>query len=152
MSSASSHADDVNAILRIKFRYGELIDRIIREPATAAADARALGELLTDDVVFDYQALLGVHQGREAILKLFTEILPAGVDWMWHAFLNPIVEVNGDRAEMRVMLLAMSVHKGQEQSAPAYTYGRYINQFVRTPGGWRWSHLLFCNETRGVTP
>ena len=150
MKASVSHADDINAIMNIKYRYGELIDRIIRNPATAAADAKSLGDLLTDDVVFDYQALLGVHRGREAVQSLFTETLMAGCGWMWHAFMNPIVEVNGDRAEMRVMLLALSVAKGQETAAPSYTYGRYINQFVRTPQGWRWSHLLFCNETRGA--
>jgi ketosteroid isomerase-like protein len=139
--------NDYQQVVQVKNRYGELIDKLVRDPA--AGDAEALGDLVTEDAVFDYFKLLGRHEGRAAIVRLFAEVLPSKNQWMSHAFLNPVVEITGDRAEAGFMLLAMSVRKTMPDAAPAITYGRYVDRFVRgRDGRWRQSGLQFFNETR----
>lgn len=142
---------DCEQIVQVKNRYGEWIDKLVRNPAPG--DAEALGELVTEDALFDYPGLLGRHEGRAAIVRLFAEVLPARNLWMSHAFLNPIVEIDGDgvTAEGRFMLLAMSIRRDAPGSAPSTTYGRYVDRFVRgADGRWRQSALLFTNETARV--
>lgn len=144
--SAMKSLTDYEQIVTIKNRYGELIDKLVREPA--AGDAAQLGDIITEDAVFDYFALLGRHEGRKNIVRLFEETLPSKNAWMWHVFLNPIIEISGDRAEGRFKLLAMSVRKDNPNVAPSTTYGRYVDQFVRgSDGRWRQSGLQFFNET-----
>lgn len=137
---------DYQQIVAIKYRYGELIDKLVRDPSPG--DAEQLADLVTEDAVFEWYELLGRHEGRKNIVRLFTETLPSKNGWMWHSFFNPIVEINGDRAEGRFKILAMSVRKGAPPAAPNTTYGRYVDQFVRCPDGrWRQCGLTFFNET-----
>jgi SnoaL-like domain len=142
----NSQLSDYQQIVAVKYRYGELIDKIVRDPGQE--DAEQLADLVTEDAIFEYYELLGRHEGRKNIVHLFTETLPSKNAWMWHSFFNPIVEINGDRAEGRFKLLAMSVRKGGPVAAPSTTYGRYVDQFVRcSDGRWRQCGLQFFNET-----
>jgi hypothetical protein len=145
-SDTSSQLSDYQQIVTVKYRYGELIDKLVRDPSPG--DAEQLADLVTEDALFEYYELLGRHEGRKNIVRLFTETLPSKNAWMWHSFFNPIVDINGDRAEGRFKLLAMSVRKGGPVAAPSTTYGRYVDQFVRgADGRWRQCGLQFFNET-----
>jgi hypothetical protein len=42
----------------------------------------------------------------------------------------------------------MSSPKTAPQSPASITYGRYYDEYVRTPNGWRKSKMVFKNETR----
>lgn len=137
---------DVEAIRLLKPKYGDLIDRLVRGPE--AGDAEQLAILFTEDAVLDFKSALGRHEGRDAIVRFFTEQLPAVTAWMWHSFHSPLIEVDGDEAEGRWTLYALSVGKDDPHAPPRATYGRYVDRYVRTGDGWRLEHQFFLDETR----
>jgi len=137
---------DIEAIKQLKGAYGDIIDRLVRKPEHE--DRAALGALFTEDAVVDFQDMLGVYAGRAAIIRFFADTMPTVTAWMWHSFHSPIITVNGDEAEGRWTLYALSTRRTELHEAPAATYGRYIDKYVRTPEGWRQSLLFFLDETR----
>jgi ketosteroid isomerase-like protein len=137
---------DLEEIRTLKARYGAAVDALCDRSAQAAAE---LVELFTEDAVVDFNTLSGnVLRGHAEIAAHFTNVIGKPNGWMWHAFSNPVIEVNGDRASAVWLLYAMSTRREAVQAAPRVTYGRYHDEYVRTPRGWRQSRLTFLNETR----
>jgi hypothetical protein len=48
-------------------------------------------------------------QGALAIVSHSAEVMPQHIKWMWHGFNNPFIEITGDRAEGRWLLMAFSI-------------------------------------------
>lgn len=140
-------AADILAIMNLRSLYGDTIDRIVRVGANPEDEA-LLQSLFTDDCVLDFGDMLPLQNGWSDIRALFVDWHLANISWMWHNFSSPIIEINGDEAKGRWTLLAMGVYKGTEGTAPPHTYGRYTDQYVRTPTGWRFKHQHFLDETR----
>jgi ketosteroid isomerase-like protein len=137
---------DLEEIRALKARYGAAVDALCKRGAEAAAE---LIELFTADAVVDFNTLSGkVLRGHAEIAAHFTDVIGKPNGWMWHAFSNPVIEVNGDRASAVWLLYAMSTRREAVQVAPRVTYGRYHDEYARTPRGWRQSRLTFVNETR----
>jgi hypothetical protein len=100
LSARLRAVEDVQAIERLKARYGELVDRRYGPRGVVAApelDALAdrIAELFTEDAVWDGGELLGLCRGRAAIRERFRE---PTLSFSWHFFVKPRIEVDGDRA------------------------------------------------------
>lgn len=90
----------VQAIERLKARYGEVTDRRYTGSGLVARDrleplAREIASLFTEDAVWDGGETLGRVVGREAIYEHF---LGSQLHFAWHFFVKPRIEVDGDRA------------------------------------------------------
>lgn len=98
-----------------------------------------LPELFTDDAEIDF-GYLGRGAGREAVVRFFAE-LPALLDFVKQFVHNHVVEVDagGDRATGVSYMEAKSISGGRA----FLVAGRYDDVVVRTPGGWRFSRMVF---------
>lgn len=100
--------EDVEAIRRLKARYGELVDERYAGGAPRGRDEleRIAGEiaaLFTEDAHWDGGAALGACQGRAAIRERFAR---PTLSFSWHYFVKPRIEVAGSEARARWDLLA----------------------------------------------
>jgi hypothetical protein len=134
----------VDAILNIKHRYGELVDRL--SSRIDQSDLKALGELFTEDAFVDFVAVQ--LPGRQAILDLYGGTMQKNFAWIWHSFHSPIVEVNGDRASGRWTLQGMTIT--HQSPLPTTVYGRYADEFVCTARGWRMSKMVLLPGPSGL--
>ncbi|MBA3056106.1 MAG: nuclear transport factor 2 family protein [Sphingomonadales bacterium] len=132
--------NDLTEISNLKYVYGEVIDRLVRDSGAGGGDE--LKTVFTEDASLDLvEAGLPYVEGHDAIIELFTKMLPAGVNWMWHAFSNPLITITDDSATGHWLLLAYSTETAG--AAPRATVGRYEEEYVRTAQGWRASKVKF---------
>jgi hypothetical protein len=101
-------SESVLAIQALKARYGELVDRrfsagSVVDAGTLAAVAGAVAELFTTDGVWDGGPGLGLATGRAAIAARLGQ---PTLTFSRHFFVNPRIEVDGDRASGRWDLLS----------------------------------------------
>jgi SnoaL-like domain len=87
-------------------------------------------------------AVLGNHQGREAIERRFSAPLPFSV----HFLTNESITIYGDTAEGTWRYLQSTVYQGQA----VWIAGHYHNDFVRIEGQWKFQHV--CIDAIFVTP
>lgn len=126
---------DEAAIIRLKHLYGAVIDGLVSGDHTAAD----LERVLAADVVIQSPPVMDVN-GMAAAKAFFGQTMPSVCDSMWHSFSNPIIDVTGDVARGRWLVLAYTRRPGDE--APSVTYGRYEDRYTRTADGWRISEAL----------
>jgi hypothetical protein len=101
-------SESVLAIQALKAHYGELVDRrfsagSVADAGTLAAVAGAVAELFTTDGVWDGGPGLGLAIGRAAIAARLGQ---PTLTFSRHFFVNPRIEVDGDRATGRWDLLS----------------------------------------------
>jgi hypothetical protein len=128
-------AEAVHAIQSLKARYAELVDRRYtrgraREGAELAEVARAIGDLFTEDGVWDGGPALGRCEGRAAIAERMAE--PTLV-FSWHFFLKPRIEVEGDRARARWDILSPCTTR---DGRPHWMVGTEDDEYARVDGVW----------------
>lgn len=93
--------EDLDALQRLKARYAHILDRRytrkggLRPAAEVLPLAREAASLFTADAVWDGGPGLGVCEGREAITE---RLANSTLQFAWHYFLKPDLEVDGDRA------------------------------------------------------
>jgi hypothetical protein len=139
---------DIETLRRFKARYGQLVDAVVSGPSPQLLEP--LLDLFTEDVVADFRPTLGLMNGRAALRQMFGTLLPASRAWVWHSFHSPEIRVAGERAQARWTLFALATSRQAPTVEPVMIYGRYRDEYVRTPAGWRQSRLEFVNETRSV--
>ena len=134
----------IQAILHVKHRYGELVDRL--SGRLDRSDLEALGELFIEDAFVDFVSVQLV--GRQAILDLYGGAMQKNFSWVWHSFHSPVIEVAGDRASARWTLQGMTI--GHDSPTPTTVYGRYSDELVRTSKGWRISRMVLIPGPTGL--
>jgi hypothetical protein len=144
LAARIARLEAIDSILRIKHRYGELVDRLCSR--IDEADLIALGELFTEDAFVDFVAVK--LPGRRAILDLYGGAMQQNFVWVWHSFHSPVIEVNGDHASGRWTLQGMTITHGSP--TPTTVYGRYADEFVRTANGWRMSRMILLPGPSGL--
>ena len=127
--------EDVQAIERLKARYGELVDRrygadgIVPAPELDTL-AAAIADLFTADAVWDGGALLGLCRGRAAIRERFLE---PTLRFSWHYFVKPRIEVSGESARGTWDLLAPCT---TQEGVASWMAGVEEDEYRRVDGRW----------------
>lgn len=137
--------EDCEEIRLLKYTYGRLIARMLEQ--RSAEEEAALARVFTEDAVGNFgRNRQGLREGRNALLDLFTTTLPAVRQWFMHFIENPLLEVNGDHARGEWMVLAPTQAKPGALPAVSPAIGRYVEEYRRTPQGWRIRRLAFREE------
>ena len=123
--------EDIEAIRQLKARYCAFADRGYEHAST---DDAAFADLFVEDGVFESSS--GPIRGRDAIRARCASFLPFGL----HLVMNPIIDVDGDTATAQWAALVPSITADDEALLVA---GRYDEELVRTPDGWRYARVRF---------
>ncbi|HEX2074920.1 MAG TPA: nuclear transport factor 2 family protein [Geodermatophilus sp.] len=115
--------EDVEAIRTVDAAYCRLLDD---------GDWPALVALFTDDGVFDG---LSRVRGHRDLRTFFAGLADAGMTAFWHHVSNHEIQVTGDSARVGSLLWQPCVVDG----VPHVAAGRYTDELVRTPAGWRYA-------------
>jgi hypothetical protein len=134
---------DIEAIKNLKARYGQYVDDAVSHYTPERL--QRLGEIFSADVEADFGLPTGPLKGPLAIQD-FIGTVRTKRSWMWHSFHSPLIEIEHDHAvgHWTIYCLATQDASGQVD----IIVGRYRDEYVRTPQGWRQSRLTFSNETR----
>jgi len=121
--------EDIEEIKKLKARYCAICD-----------DDHNPGQIttiFTEDAIWE-GAGNGVHQGHAAIRALF-EKFKDRFSFSQHNVLNPIIEVDGDRAKGTWYFLGpFTIRKGNR----AFWFAvRYEDDYVKLNGEWKIKHL-----------
>jgi ketosteroid isomerase-like protein len=130
--------EDLEEIRTLKARYAAACDDNYNADAIAA--------LFTEDAVWDGGAL-GRADGRAAIRRFFsraTEYFPFAI----HNVMNPMIEIEGDRASGQWYLLQPATMAKDNQAV--WLAAVYHDEYVRVEGGWRFKRLKV--ESHFLTP
>lgn len=118
--------EDVEAIRELAIRYAHYVD-----------DGRAseLGDVFSEDAVWDASSSgFGVHEGRDAIIKL-TQRGAVGLASSSHYVVNHLVErLDGDEAEGTLYTFG----ERRMDDGKVYAFNSIVrDRYVRTDEGWR---------------
>lgn len=123
-------------------RVQELTDRLDVAEVLArycvALDTRdwdLLEQVFAVDAACDYGSI-GTPQGIPAITAAIRGTI-ADLDATQHLTGNVLVEIDGDRATASCYLISQHVRRGQVGGEEYMIGGRYHDELVRTPPGWR---------------
>lgn len=126
--------EDIEEIKRLKHRYCGLCDD--------QYDADALAELFTEDAVWDGQER-GRNEGREAIRQFFQRA-PQRLPFAIHMVMNPIIEVDGDRATGVWYLFQPCTYADGHRAV--WGSARYDEEYVRVNGRWMFQNLRLTSH------
>jgi hypothetical protein len=135
--------EDVEAIRRLKARYGQLADARYGRKAGGGVKpmqelepiARELASLFSEDAVWDGGKSLGLCKGREAI---YQRMLEPTLSFSWHYFVKPQIQVEGDRAHATWDILAACT---TSQNVACWMAGLENDEYVRVDGEWLHSRM-----------
>ncbi|MEN8182602.1 MAG: nuclear transport factor 2 family protein [Myxococcota bacterium] len=127
--------EDVEAIRRLKARYGELVDdRYLRGTARPAEElaprAREIARLFTEDALWDGGRVLGSCRGRAEIEARMAE---PTLRFSRHYFVKPHIEVDGPRGRGRWDLLAPCTTR---DGRPHWMAGVEDDEYEKVDGVW----------------
>src|SRR5271168_2033389 len=121
----------IEAIKKLKARY------------CAACDDNhnpdELAKLFTADGIWEGEGI-GKHQGHAAIRTLFLGAQER-VSFSQHNVMNPIIEVDGERAKGTWYLLGPFTFSVAEGNRAVWSAVRYEEDYVKVGGEWKFQHL-----------
>ena len=122
---------DIEAIKQLKARYCKYAD--------SGKNADDFANLFTGDAVLD-EGPDGVFSGRAAIRQMYIDLWPY-FKLNQHLVLNPIIEVDGDRAsgEWRLFQTLTTIHPDGDRAF--WAVGQYDENYLRVNGDWRFDHV-----------
>jgi ketosteroid isomerase-like protein len=130
---------DILELQAVKAAYCESADSCVTD---APGASRRFAELFTPDVAADYG--FGPLSGCKAVTEFLVNAIAGNNAGLWHALHTPRIEVDGDTAVGRWTVMAKTRPKGAAQFETVF--GRYTDEFRRTPQGWRISSVRFIQE------
>lgn len=136
-------------ILALKSRYGALADaRYSRKGARSQSEIDAvadeLASLFTIDAIWEGGGALGRCEGRAAIRERFRE---PTLQYAWHFFVKPEIQVDGERAKGTWDVLAMITTK---EGRAMWMVGVEHDEYARVDG--RWLHTRMQLESQLMAP
>jgi len=121
--------EDIEAIKQLKARYCAVCDD--------DHNTEKITTLFVEDGIWE-GADLGSHQGHDAIRALF-QSFKERISFSQHNVMNPIIEVNGDRATGTWYLLGpFTFRKGNRA---IWLAARYDDDYVKVNSEWKFQHL-----------
>ena len=121
--------EDIEAIKRLKARYCAACDN--------GHDADKIAGLFTEDGIWE-GGDFGKAVGHAAIRKLF-ERLHELISYCQHNAINPIIEVDGDRAKASWYLLCP--YTSRKSNETHWIAANYEDDHVKIDGEWKYQHL-----------
>jgi ketosteroid isomerase-like protein len=121
--------EDSEAIKKLKARYCAYCDNNY--------DADGIAALFTEDAVWDGGSF-GKHEGREAI-RTFFRGAPKLLTFAIHQVMNPLIEVQGERATGKWYLFQPCTLAEGNQAA--WLAARYEEEYVKVGGEWKFTQL-----------
>lgn len=121
--------EDYRAIIELKARYCNACDGGWDRPTH---DLKILGELFTEDAVWDGRPTLPLAEGREVILNIMRGFR-ATFPFIIHNVMSPVIAIDGDKATGQWHAI---LHYQTPKGAGA-SYSIYEDTFARTAAGWR---------------
>ena len=128
--------EDREEIARLQARYVNLNDGGWSGPTHRFPEAVA--ELFVADGIWEGPETSGRACGRAAIVALFREF--SVIPFIVHYITNPLIEIDGDTATGEWHAIVTSTMPGGQA---LWTLGKYSNNYLRTPAGWRYTTLRF---------
>ena len=140
VTGGSLTAADYVEIQQLVARYGYAVD-------THTDNGYAYADLFTPDGVF------GKTKGREALAELArtTQRERGGPAFTRHFLTNVIIYPTPDGARGSQYLMAVDVSEGGKPSSLVHG-GRYEDEYVKTPAGWRFKSRQLHPARIGVPP
>ena len=121
--------EDLEAIKQLKTRYCEICDDD-HNPAEITS-------IFTEDGIWEGRGI-GKAQGHDEIRALFTRFQQS-ISFSQHMVMNPIIEIDGDRASGRWYFLGpFTMTEGNQAKWQA---ARYREDYVKVNGQWKIAHL-----------
>ena len=121
--------EDLEAIKRLKARYCAYCDD--------GYDANGIASLFTEDATWD-GGMRGRAEGRDEIRQFFLRATQR-LSFAIHMVMNPLIQVDGDRATGTWYLFQPCTFADGEQAV--WGSARYDEQYIRVDGDWKFSHL-----------
>ena len=132
---------DVLAIQNVKAVYCQAADML---PTDSAAAASLLEQAFLPSARADYGN--GILEGRDDIIDFLVNQVGIARDWVYHSIHTPCIAVEGETAAARWTISAYMKAKGSQIVEVAI--GRYVDDLIRTPEGWRISYMRWIEEVR----
>ena len=121
--------EDIEAIKQLKARYCAACDD--------SHNPEKLASLFATDGIWEGEGI-GRYQGHAAIRALF-EGSRAAVSFSQHNVMNPIIEIDRDRAKGHWYFFApFTFRDGNRQ---IWSAARYEDDYVKIDGEWKFQHL-----------
>jgi len=121
--------EDIEAIKQLKARYCAVCDD--------NHNTDKITTLFVEDGIWEGVGL-GSHQGHEAIRELFKSFQER-ISFSQHNVMNPIIEVDGDRAHGSWYLLGpFTFRKGNRA---VWLAAQYEDDYIKVNGQWKFKHL-----------
>ena len=121
--------EDIEAIKKLKARYCAVCDD--------NHNPDMITTLFAEDGIWE-GADIGAHRGHAAIRKLF-ESFRDRISFSQHNVMNPIIEVNGERAKGSWYFLGpFTFRKGNRAY---WLAARYEDDYIKVNGEWKFQHL-----------
>jgi hypothetical protein len=121
--------EDIEAIKKLKAQYCAYCDDNY--------NPEALASLFIEGGVWDAGEGFGKHVGREAIKAFFRDV-SKDITFAAHMVLNPIIEVEGDRATGQWYIIMPATLK---ETQAAWLLGKYDEEYVKIAGRWMYKSL-----------
>ena len=125
--------EDIEAIKKLKARYCAHADN--------GFNADGIASLFTEDGIWDGKKL-GRYEGRESI-RAFVKRVPNLMTFGIHYVMNPIIELQGDKATGQWYLLQACTLA--ESGEAAWQAGRYDEEYVKVAGEWKFKVVNFTS-------
>jgi ketosteroid isomerase-like protein len=124
-----TRVEDLEAVKQLKARYCEICDD--------DHDPKRITTLFTEDAIWEGPAI-GRAQGHAEIRALF-EGFQQQIRFSQHMVMNPVIEIDGDRARGRWYFLGMfTFYEGNQAK---WLTARYHEDYVKSSGEWKISRL-----------
>jgi SnoaL-like domain len=123
--------EDLEAIKKLKARYCLYCDNHY--------DADGIASLFTEDGVWD-GGDFGKYDGREAI-RTFFRGAPKVFPFAIHQVMNPIIDVQSDKATGSWYLFQPATRAEGSQTQAVWLAARYQEEYVRVGSEWKFKHL-----------
>ncbi len=122
--------EDIEAIKKLKARYCAVCDD--------DHNPDKITTLFAEDGIWEGMDGIGKHHGHAAIRKLF-EGFKERISFSQHNVMNPIIEVDGDKAKATWYFLGpFTFRKGNRAM---WLAARYEDDYVKLNGEWKFKHL-----------
>lgn len=121
--------EDIEAIKQLKARYCDVCDDM--------HNPDRIGALFAEDGIWESPDF-GQAKGHAAIRELFQKF-QAMFSFSQHNIMNPIIEVNGNRATAQWYI--MGPWDQTEDDRKIWMTLRYNDDYVKVDGEWKYQHL-----------